>query len=126
VALNKSFASEYASGVCAAVGDCPGCFMPQDPTLLATCRAGQCTVVDLLTHPSTECQSASDCRLRTTVCCECGGATDPEHLIAISVSGEAQYSQLVCDTSECLECAPIYPPVSVGCIDGHCQVVTGN
>lgn len=126
IAINKQFSAQYASQNCEAV-DCPGCFMPQDPTLLATCRGGQCTVVDLLTHPATECQSPNDCRPRTTDCCECGAPTDPEHLIAISVSGDLQYSQLVCDPAVgCDDCLPNYPPVSIGCIDNHCQLVTGT
>jgi hypothetical protein len=76
-----------------------------------------------LTHPSTECQSPADCRVRTTDCCECGGATDPEHLIAIAISGDAAYSALVCDpNTACTECAPTYPPAQVVCVDGHCGI----
>jgi hypothetical protein len=110
---------------CAAV-DCPGCFQPQDPTLLATCEAGKCVVVDLLTHPSTSCGEASHCRVRTDACCECGGPMDPEHLIAVSTVASAAYDPLVCDPgTACAGCAPVYPPVTLDCVDGHCQI-TGN
>jgi hypothetical protein len=127
IAINKQYASQYSNDVCGPDYGCPACYSPQDPTLLASCRGGQCVVVDLLAHPSTECQSPSDCRVRTTDCCECGGATDPEHLIAIAINGDSQYSQMICDpNTACPECEPVYPPVSLGCIDGHCQLVTGN
>jgi hypothetical protein len=121
-ALNKSGATEYLTNNCATV-DCPPCFQPQDPTLLATCEAGRCTVVDLLTHPSTSCTDATQCRVRTNACCECGGPTDSDHLIAVSTVSSGGYEPLVCDPdSACPECAPVYPAVTLDCVDGHCQI----
>lgn len=126
VALNQKFLAAYGNAVCGDDG-CAACFKPPDPTLTVTCDAGTCQVVDLLNHPSTACQSASDCRVRTTDCCECGGAMDPDHLIAVSNSGGADYAMLVCDPNiGCPECEPVYPKVPVDCIAGHCQLVTGN
>ena len=126
IAINQSKAGQYTQMVCEG-GGCPACFMPQDPTLLATCESSQCQVVDLLNHPSTACQTDSDCRVRTTDCCECGGSIEPDHLVAISVNGDAQFSALVCDPNvACPECAPAYPPAKVACISGHCTLVTGN
>ncbi len=95
--------------------------MPQDPTLLATCRGGSCVVVDLQEHESTACKDASDCRVRTNSCCECGGPVDDDHLIA--VAGGGAYDALVCDpNTACLECAPAYPPKKLVCDGGHCAI----
>lgn len=119
LAVNQSKASEYRAGVCQGMG-CPACYMPTDPTLIATCNAGTCEVVDLLQHPSTACADVAECRVRTTACCECGGPTDDEHLIAIST--DASYSALVCDGQGCPECAPQYPPKTLACESGHCVI----
>jgi hypothetical protein len=91
IALNQDYVTAYTTNNCANA-DCPGCYIPSDPTLLATCSSGLCTVVDLLSHPSTQCTDEGDCRIRTKDCCECGGGTDEEHLIAINVSKESEFS----------------------------------
>lgn len=123
IAINVKTASDYSTMVCEN-GGCPACYMPQDPTLLAACRGGTCEVVDLLMHASSECQTEADCRVRTTDCCECGGAMDPEHLVAISTQGDAAFSQLVCDPdASCPECAPQYPPAQLACDNGHCKLL---
>lgn len=119
LAVHQGKASEYRQGVCQGMG-CPACYMPTDPTLVATCNAGSCEVVDLLLHASTACTDPSECRVRTTACCECGGPTDDEHLIAISA--DAPYSALVCDGQGCPECAPQYPPKTLACAAGHCAI----
>jgi hypothetical protein len=107
--------------VCGADVGCPACYTPKDPYLIATCDTGQCKVLDLKTHPSTVCSSANDCRIRTNVCCECGGPTDAEHLIAMS--SEPAFTPLVCDPNQgCDDCAPGYPSLSVSCQQGHCSV----
>lgn len=121
IAVNAGKASAYRSNVCDGMG-CPACYMPNDPTLVATCSAGTCQVVDLLAHASTTCTNEADCRVRTTACCECGGPTDDEHLVA--VSDEPAYSALVCDAQGCPECAPQYPPKQVACEAGHCKVAS--
>lgn len=121
IAINKQFASQYASSTCGPDTGCPACYMAQDPNLLATCRAGQCAVVDWLTHPANACQSPGDCQVRTNACCECDGPKDPDHLIAVPASAGSSFSQLVCDpNSFCPECEPLYPDVLIGCVDGHC------
>lgn len=123
VALNQTGATKYAAANCDGVG-CPACYMPTDPTLLATCRAGTCVVVDLLEHESTACKDVSECRVRTNACCECGGPMDDEHLIAVGVGGGLE--PLICDPNiGCPECAPVYPPKQLACDGGHCAIV-GN
>ncbi|GMV17290.1 MAG: hypothetical protein HS104_23845 [Polyangiaceae bacterium] len=119
LAVNQAKAGEYRNGVCEGKG-CPACYMPTDPTLVATCSSGSCELVDLLEHASTACADVAECRVRTTACCECGGPTDDEHLIA--VSAESQFSALVCDDQACPECAPQYPDKTLACQGGHCVI----
>lgn len=120
VALSSSRVTAYQTATCGDTSGCPACYSPQDATLIATCDAGHCKVVDLRTHAATACGAASDCRVRTNVCCECGGPTDIEHIIA--TSSESELSPLVCDGQACPECAPIYPSeVVVDCLNGHCN-----
>lgn len=125
VAIAKAQASDYATAVCGSSYGCPACYMAQDARLIATCEAGHCKVVDLAAHDATSCSQASDCRIRTNVCCECGGPIDVEHLVAIANDGEAAFSSLVCDAGQgCPECAPTYPPeVTATCASGHCEAV---
>lgn len=92
--------------------------------LLATCEQGQCVVIDLLDHAVTACSNASECYVRAPECCECGGSTNEYSVIALSSTSSVAYSTLVCSpTQVCADCAPVYPPVNVDCIAGHCQVV---
>lgn len=120
VALAKGSVAAYQSAKCGDVFGCPACYMAQDATLIATCSSGRCTVVDLLAHAATACGAAADCRIRTNVCCECGGPMDQEHLV--SISDESLFQPLVCDPLQaCPECAPVYPPeYSADCSGGHC------
>ena len=99
--------------------------MPQDPTLIATCNAGVCEVVDLQAHSVTECGDPNDCRLRTHDCCECGGDQSMEGLIAINRSGESDFSALVCDSQMgCALCQPLPPANAIAdCDMGRCRVV---
>jgi hypothetical protein len=100
--------------------------MAQDPYLVATCRASRCEVVDLLQQAVTSCTANTDCRLRTNVCCECGGPTDVEHLIAINSGGEQGFTALVCDPMQaCGRCAAIYPDLPVSCTGGRCKIGGG-
>jgi hypothetical protein len=126
VALNKARATAYETANCEEMFGCPACYMAQDARLVATCTGGKCAVVDLAQHASTECGATSDCRIRTNACCECGGPTDVEHVIAIAGSAEASFSALVCDEAQaCPECAPVYPPeMTAVCTDGHCEAVS--
>jgi hypothetical protein len=120
VALRSDQVTAYQTATCGDSSGCPACYSAQDATLIATCDAGHCKVVDLKLHAATACSAASDCRIRTNVCCECGDPTDIEHIIAIS--SESEFSPLVCDGQACPECAPIYPAeVVVDCVSGHCN-----
>lgn len=123
IGINQDRASAYVQDKCAGVG-CPACYMEQDPTLVAACRSGRCRVEDIRADDATACTSDSDCRIRTTSCCECGGDTDRAHLVAIS--DETRFSSLVCEGVEgCPECAPVYPPdVIARCsAEHHCEAV---
>jgi len=125
VAVNVARSSDYRRPMCDGVG-CPACFMEQDPSLVATCRAGRCEVADLHTEPAAECSSDGDCRVRTRDCCECGGDVSRAGIIAIATSHIVDYEALVCDPgTACLECAPVYPAeVSAVCSSaGFCDVV---
>lgn len=103
---------------CKDVG-CPACAESPNPSLIATCDAGRCEVVDLQQVPAVSaCLEDDDCRVRATACCECGADTSPYALIAIAVEGEAALTSFVCDrpSQACPECAPIYPDaVSASC-----------
>jgi hypothetical protein len=122
-ALNQEDAVSFRMDTCGQVA-CPGCAGTPDPTLVATCSDGFCAVVDILVDELTTCTSPSDCRVRTTDCCECGGRTDPTHLIAVSKSSGNRYEELVCaEASVCAACLPQYPQTDVDCVNGHCQIV---
>lgn len=103
---------------------CPACAQRPNPALVATCRSGRCEVVDIAaSDPVSHCQSAADCRVRVSACCECGGDTSPYTLIAIASSSEQAYTLLVCaPNAACAACAPLYPSnVSASCAQsGHC------
>lgn len=124
IALAVDYASTYANDVCGDDAMCPACAAQPDNTLLATCDAGQCVVIDLLEHESTACTDASECIVRTPECCPCGGSTDEFSVIAVSTTATVGYETLVCDPrADCATCEPEYPAVTVDCIDDHCQVV---
>ena len=123
IAIHRDARSAHRDNVCDEGTGCPACAAPRDPTLIATCTAGQCEVVDLLEHSSGECSDSMDCRLRTIDCCECGGDISMEGIVA--VSNEGDFAPLVCDPAGqgCPECAPIYPEeASAVCTSGQCTV----
>jgi hypothetical protein len=124
VAIRASATSAYSGQVCGDEGDCPACApLFIDPTLLATCSAGRCELVDLQEHEASACTQDADCRIRTPDCCECGGETGPGRLIGVAASAESLYADLVCDGQPCPECAPVYPEeVTVACSgEEHCE-----
>lgn len=123
VAISVGAANAYAVQACSGSNGCPTCFGVTDARLVATCRAGHCAVVDLATHPSTACAVSSDCRVRTSECCECGGEIDERHIIAVAAGGDPALQAQVCDSDQaCPECAPIYPAnVQATCDSGHCK-----
>ncbi|MCB9583905.1 MAG: hypothetical protein H6718_00815 [Polyangiaceae bacterium] len=122
-AVRKDQAQAVSQAACGEGSGCPACAAPPDPTLLATCEAGQCTLVDLQEDPITECMTGEDCRIRTDTCCECGGPTDEGHLIAIRKDGN--FESLVCDPNTgCDDCIPDYGTsgfVQAECIKGRCS-----
>lgn len=127
IALNVTRANEYRTSVCDGLG-CPACFMEQDPTLIATCQASRCVVVDLYEHAAAACTGDDECRIRTVDCCECGGDITRAGIIAIRRDSEGPFSSLVCDPGwACPECAPTYPSEVVPvCHEGHCRAVWGT
>ncbi len=97
----------------------PGLPVPQ-PYILATCQAGMCGLVDVREEAFTACADDSECRIRTNDCCECGGGTEGEDLVAVSGGG---IEDLVCDPGAigCPECGAVYPDdVRAVCTGGVC------
>jgi hypothetical protein len=74
--------------------------------------------------PLTACTSNQDCRLRSKSCCECGGATDGDSIIALRIDAEADYARLVCDPDQaCDDCvSPLPAAARAECFNGHCTV----
>jgi len=127
LAMSGDAAGDYLTSVCAGMG-CHICYMAQDPTLVATCDAGRCELVDLHEHPVARCSSDADCRLRTRSCCDCGGDTSREGLLAVRTDSAAGYVELVCDmgaSEPCLECAPVYPDEATASCNpgGWCEAI---
>ncbi|HVU05155.1 MAG TPA: BPTI/Kunitz domain-containing protein [Polyangiaceae bacterium] len=124
-AVNGARVDEHFRAVCPKPVPCPKCGTAENPNLLATCTGGACRAVDVRNEHLAACRANSDCRLRVTGCCECGGSTASAALIAIAVTEEAAYAALVCDPGTgCPACAPVYPKdVEAYCAsDGHCDV----
>lgn len=123
IAVAKRNAAAYAGEVCEDNGGCPACApLFIDPTLVATCRAERCELVDLYEHEASECAEDDECRIRTPDCCPCDGDVSPGRLVA--VSSVNAYEALVCDPEQaCPECAPIYPSeVTASCnASGRCE-----
>lgn len=123
--INPAFSAEHREAVCPdPSGPCPGCATMPNNFLGATCDAGTCAEYDLRAMDLTACTEDTDCRLRVTGCCECGGDTSAGSLIALRTDAEADYGALVCDDTACDGCAPVYPTeVEAYCADdGHCDV----
>lgn len=122
IALNQAALAAYASSVCDVNQTCPACVAMTDPTLVATCQAGQCEVVDLTTSPMTACTTDTACVIRTNACCECNGPMDQGSIIALNHDLAASYPALVCDPdATCPDCLPVYPTnVLPVCESGHC------
>ena len=76
---------------------CPACMPGPRSHLLATCAAGQCTVVNVGTTPLTECSVDEDCRLRTKDCCESGASTDFRNFAAVRSDRESDFAAYRCD-----------------------------
>jgi hypothetical protein len=114
---------QHYTEVCPVPEPCPRCPTFDAPELVPTCQAGQCKVVDVRMQAVTACTMDSECRIRTTSCCECGG---DERYIAVSTTSTETYESLVCPMgTACPECLPMYPDTVVArCVAGHCEAVT--
>lgn len=123
--INATYSDDHRESVCPDPGGpCPDCATMPNNFIGATCDAGWCEEYDLRSMELTACTEDSDCRLRVTDCCECGGDVSPASLIAIRSDAETDYAALVCDDTDCPGCAPVYPTeVEAYCADdGHCDV----
>jgi hypothetical protein len=122
-AINKDRLADYQAMICRGQG-CDACYMPNDPTIVANCRSGFCSLVFLLEEPLTACTIDAECRLRTRDCCECGGNIELDNLIALNEKGLLEYPPLVCDpNSGCQECLPPEPTSAVArCQELRCVV----
>ncbi|MCZ7682880.1 MAG: hypothetical protein M5U28_30400 [Sandaracinaceae bacterium] len=119
VALHRELAASARSARCAGTG-CPDCTADPDPTLLATCRARRCELVDLLRSPLTRCRTADDCQVRTSACCVCDG-TAP--YVALASDQDDEYAALVCaPDARCGSCLMTRPSAPIACLRGHCRV----
>jgi hypothetical protein len=125
IALRQEHVAHYRQAACEYFPPCLPCADDPDPTLVATCAAGLCEVVDLLEHDVTLCSDPADCRVRAQACCECGADTGPSSLIALRTDAEATYQQLVCPADTfCAECASVYPDEATAVCsgEGRCRV----
>lgn len=126
-AVNRARASEHRDELCAEAGVCPECETGWNASLIATCNAARCAAVEISRLPLVACTTDDDCVMRTRDCCECGGATSIDSLIALRPDGLIDYLGLVCDTGAiCDDCVPAYPDdVHAACVSGVCEVVFG-
>jgi hypothetical protein len=122
-AVSRANVAAHRMDACPDDAACPACLMDQDPTLLATCEAGRCVVVDLQAHAATSCASSDDCRVRAVECCECGASITASTVVAVSDSSALE--GLVCDPGTgCPECLPDYPDdFGASCEGGRCVMV---
>jgi hypothetical protein len=79
----------------------------------------------------TECYDKSDCEVRVRQCCECGGDTEADQVIALPAASFDEYQRMVCDRypPTCDACQPEYPSTEgfgyiadIYCSSGHCRV----
>ena len=124
-AVHREQLAWFQDELCDGTEICPGCASQPNPDLIATCADRRCEVVDLSMTAATECTSDDECRVRTVDCCECGGDTNPESLIAVRADAESELQSLVCDGDfGCPECLPVYPAdVGAQCDAGRCALV---
>ncbi|HYP90285.1 MAG TPA: BPTI/Kunitz domain-containing protein [Polyangiaceae bacterium] len=109
------------SGLPSACAPCPNTGDGTPRLFVPDCVAGQCTVVDLRTSPTTACRTNDDCRLRRgTGCCE---TCSDENLVAVRNDGS--FENLVCG-GVLLPCDACELPTPAGafstCAAGHCRV----
>lgn len=124
-AVHTERASELSELLCADLEVCDACEGSPNASIVATCNAARCAAVEISRLPLAACTTDEDCVLRTRDCCECGGDTSIESLIALRPDGLIDYLGLVCDTGAiCDDCEPTYPEEwRAGCVSGVCQVI---
>lgn len=128
VAIRASEREAHRRDVCPAeMIACPPCLPTPFPHLQASCEAGRCTIFDVGEEHGA-CRSRDDCVVRVANCCECGGDTSPEALIALRRDAVGAYQALVCSPlADCATCAPVYPDgVAADCVEGRCAVSLGR
>ncbi len=110
-AINQNEVSDHYADVCDEPDpQCPACALMPNPWLGATCEVELCAAFDLRETELVTCTADDDCALRVTDCCECGGDTNREALIALTTDAVASYVGLVCDPeTTCPACEPSYP-----------------
>jgi len=99
--------------------------MEPDPTLVATCAASRCQLVDTQTESGlTSCMDAAECRLRMAGCCECGDVLQGQ-VIAIRTDAEEAYRDLTCDPdTACDACLPnLEGSFVAACLDNACRAL---
>lgn len=103
---------------CEGSSSCPDCYQRTAPTLVATCRAGECALVDLTRDRLTECRVDSECETTFAGCCACGS----EGPIALARGRRDDYRRLICGAGPvaCPECVGRPVPAGAACVAGHC------
>lgn len=127
VAINASQAQAYAMAACGERGlECPACETPATPTIIPTCNAGTCEIVDIQAEPTTECSEPEDCILRTNTCCECTDVSI-ESVVAVNVNSAQDIPGWRCgDQVACDDCVPTYEGWVADCSpDGRCVASQG-
>lgn len=128
VAIDAKQTDALRAATCTTPEPCPGCASRPDRNLVATCRTGECTGLDLRTDPISACATDADCRLRYAAdCCECGATTSD--LVAIATAHAADLDAILCapTSTKCtLHCAPTPYPAGEKAIcntsTSHCEV----
>ncbi|MBN1652686.1 MAG: hypothetical protein JXA30_02805 [Deltaproteobacteria bacterium] len=131
-AINRRWVDHWVSPSCNIK-----CESPSSAWLIPYCKkSGQndlskCEAIDLSVHPLTKCETKEDCQMRVRECCECGGNTAIDQVIAMPQNNFEDYQYLICDKTppECEKCEPNYPPTvglgniaEISCYEGHCRV----
>jgi hypothetical protein len=96
------------AGICIPVASCSGCEVQAlfSAGLDALCLEGMCTAIDL--GESAYCDTDADCHVRTKDCCECGGDTALNGVMAVGKSYPSRPDWCPRDQA-CDACMPTYP-----------------
>lgn len=122
IAVHRARVAENRASACADPVACPECFMPTDPYLVATCRAGECEAVDLHQDALTTCSADAECTLAAATCCACGELGAGETIAYNPARGSL--ADVICDPEiACPPCVPFFEGVEARCQGGRCAVV---